>query len=56
MADGSSIKVDENYIRESLLEPNKHVVSGYEPVMPTYKGLLRDREILGVIEYIKQLK
>ena len=32
------------------------VVQGYEPVMPTFKGLLRDREMLGVIEYIKSLK
>jgi cytochrome c oxidase subunit 2 len=47
---------DENYIRESILEPQAHVVRGYEPIMPTYKGLLRDREILGVIEFIKTLK
>jgi cytochrome c oxidase subunit 2 len=56
MADGSQIKVDENYLRESILEPQKHVVAGYEPIMPTYKGMLREREVLGVIEYIKQLK
>jgi len=56
MADGSDIKVDENYIRESILEPQAHVVAGFEPVMPTFKGLLRDREILGAIEYIKTLK
>ncbi|HYO80175.1 MAG TPA: cytochrome c oxidase subunit II [Bryobacteraceae bacterium] len=48
--------VDANYIRESILEPNAKVVAGYEPVMPTYKGMLRDREVLGVIEYIKGLK
>jgi cytochrome c oxidase subunit 2 len=56
MADGSQIKVDENYIRQSVLEPNAHVVAGYEPVMPTYKGMLRDREVLGVIEFIKTLR
>lgn len=56
MADGAQIKVDENYIRESILEPQAHVVQGYEPIMPTFKGLIRDREILGVIEYIKGLK
>lgn len=55
-ADGSSAVVDENYIRQSILEPQAHVVQGYEPIMPTYKGLLRDREILGVIEFIKTLK
>jgi cytochrome c oxidase subunit 2 len=55
-ADGASAVVDENYLRESILDPNAKVVQGYEPVMPTYKGLLRDREVLGVIEFIKQLK
>jgi cytochrome c oxidase subunit II len=55
-ADGTSGVADENYIRQSVLEPNAKVVQGFEPVMPTYKGLLRDRQVLGVIEYIKQLK
>ncbi|HYP05281.1 MAG TPA: cytochrome c oxidase subunit II, partial [Bryobacteraceae bacterium] len=48
-ADGTSAVADENYIRQSILEPQAHVVQGYEPIMPTYKGLLRDREILGAI-------
>ncbi|MDZ4798129.1 MAG: cytochrome c oxidase subunit II [Bryobacteraceae bacterium] len=56
MTDGKQIKVDENYIRESILEPQNHIVQGYEPIMPTFKGLIRDREVLGVIEYIKGLK
>jgi cytochrome c oxidase subunit II len=54
--DGSSAVVDENYIRQSLLEPQAHIVQGYEGIMPTYQGLLRPREILGVIEFIKNLK
>jgi len=54
--DGSSAVVDENYVRESILEPQKHVVQGYEGIMPTYQGLLRPRELLGVIEFIKTLK
>jgi hypothetical protein len=32
------------------------VVSGYEGIMPTYQGLLRDREILALIEFIKKQK
>jgi cytochrome c oxidase subunit 2 len=47
---------DENYIRESILEPQAKIVAGFEPIMPTYKGMLRDREVLGVIEFMKQLK
>ena len=55
-ADGSSAIVDENYILESIIEPQKKIVDGYQGVMPSYKGILRDREIEGVIEYIKSLK
>jgi cytochrome c oxidase subunit 2 len=38
------------------MEPQAHIVQGYEGIMPTYQGLLRPREILGVIEFIKNLK
>ncbi len=54
--DGSSAVVDENYIRESILNPGAKVVAGYEPVMPTFQGLLREIEIKGIIAYIKELK
>ncbi len=53
---GSSVMVDENYIRESILEPQAKVVQGYKPVMPTYKGILSDEEISDLIEFIKSLK
>jgi cytochrome c oxidase subunit 2 len=56
LADGSTIDLDENYIRESILEPMKKVRAGYRPVMPSYKGQLKDPEIDAIIEYIKSLK
>jgi cytochrome c oxidase subunit 2 len=55
MTDGASVVADENYIRESILEPQAKVVAGYEPVMPTYQGRLKDAEIGAVIEYLKSL-
>lgn len=55
LADGSTVVADENYIRESILEPQAKVVAGYDPVMPTYQGRLNDREIMAVIEYLKSL-
>lgn len=55
MADGSTVVVDENYIRESILEPNEQVVAGYEPVMPTYQGRIKDDEITALIAYMKSL-
>ncbi|TFH02275.1 MAG: cytochrome c oxidase subunit II [Calditrichales bacterium] len=56
LADGSQVVVDENYLRESMLEPQKKVVQGFQPVMPTFQGVLRDRQIDALIAYIKSLK
>jgi cytochrome c oxidase subunit II len=50
------VKVDENYLRESILEPNAKVVTGFAPAMPTFKGQLKDKDIDYVISYIKSLK
>lgn len=56
LADGSEVLVDENYIRESILNPQTKVVLGYQPVMPTYQGALTDRQIDALIVYLKSLK
>jgi cytochrome c oxidase subunit II len=56
LASGGSVVVDENYIHESVLEPQAKVVQGFEPVMPSFKGRLRDEEISAIIEYIKTLE
>ena len=53
---GTSVVVDENYVRESILEPQAKVVAGFEPVMPTYKGRLTDQEITALIEFMKTVK
>jgi cytochrome c oxidase subunit 2 len=54
--DGRSVTVDENYTRESILNPQASIVAGYDPVMPTYQGLLNDKQIDALIAYIKSLK
>jgi cytochrome c oxidase subunit II len=56
MMDGQSIKADENYIRESIVEPQRRIVQGFSPAMPTYQGKLTDRELTALIEYIKTLE
>jgi cytochrome c oxidase subunit 2 len=48
--------VDENYLRESILEPSKKIVKGYSDQMTTYKGYVKDEEISAIIAYIKTLK
>ena len=56
LADGSTVTVDENYIRESIVDPNAKIVQGFVPSMPTYQGKLKDAELDGLIAYIKSLK
>lgn len=53
---GESVTVDAAYIRESILEPLAKVRAGYNPVMPPYKGKMKDRQLDGLIEFIKSLK
>jgi cytochrome c oxidase subunit 2 len=54
--DGSTAVVDENYVRDSVLNPQARIRQGFPPSMPSFQGQLSDKEILGVIEYIKSLK
>jgi len=56
MADGKDALVDENYLRESILQPQARIVEGYQPIMPTFQGLLTEREIQALIEFIKAQK
>jgi cytochrome c oxidase subunit 2 len=53
---GAKVLFDEDYARNSILNPQAQGVAGFDPVMPTYQGRLKDREISAVIEYIKTLK
>ncbi len=55
LTDGGRIMADENYLRRSILEPQAQIVTGFQPVMPTYQGILSDREIDALIAYIKSL-
>jgi cytochrome c oxidase subunit II len=56
MNDGKDVLVDENYLRESMMVPGAKVVAGYENVMPVFQGLLREREITALIQFIKAQK
>ena len=56
LADGRSAIVDDAFIRESILNPNAHIVAGYKPdVMPSYTGQISEEGLLQLIVYIKSL-
>jgi len=54
-ADGSSVTVDENYVRESILTPAKKIVAGFPNQMVSYQGQLSEKDITAIIAYIKSI-
>jgi cytochrome c oxidase subunit 2 len=55
LKDGSKVRADEAYIRESVLYPQAKIVAGFDDIMPTFKGLITEDGMLKVVEYIKSL-
>ena len=54
--DGRKVTADENYIRESILNPQAKVVQGFQPIMPTFQGQVSEEGLLQLVEYVKSLK
>ena len=55
LQNGQTVTVDEAYIRESVLNPQAKVVAGFQPIMPTFQGLVTEEQLLQLIAYIKSL-
>jgi cytochrome c oxidase subunit 2 len=53
---GRRVVADENYIRESIIDPRAKVVAGYQPLMPIYRGLISEDGILQIIAFLKSLE
>ena len=53
---GEMVLFDEAYIRESILNPSAKISAGYQPIMPTFQGLVTEEGLLELIEYVKSLK
>ena len=56
LADGQRVAFDERYVRESLLEPQKRISAGFQPLMPSYQGQVGESDVLALIAYLKSLK
>jgi cytochrome c oxidase subunit II len=52
---GATVKADEQYIRNSILNPTSQVVEGFQPIMPTFKGQVTEEQLNALVAYIKSL-
>jgi cytochrome c oxidase subunit 2 len=55
LQDGSKVVVDEAYLRESILTSQAKLVKGYQPLMPTFQGLISEEGLVSLIEHVKSL-
>ena len=55
MTDGSEVLVNEEYLRESILNSQAKVLAGFAPVMPLFKGMVSEDQVLNLLAYIKSL-
>jgi cytochrome c oxidase subunit II len=55
LSDGHTVMADEAYLRDSILLPDKDIVAGFSPIMPSFSGVAGPGEIIELIAYIKSL-
>ena len=55
LEDGRTVVADDNYMRESILNPTAKIVKGFNPVMPTFQGLISDEQLNALVAYVKSL-
>ncbi|HEY2708521.1 MAG TPA: cytochrome c oxidase subunit II [Caulobacteraceae bacterium] len=52
---GRVVIVDDQYLRDSILDPSRDVAAGYQPVMPTYAGEVSQDDLAKLVAYIRSL-
>ena len=55
LAGGSTVTANDEYIRNSILNPSSQVVEGFQPIMPTFKGQVTEEQLVSLVAYIKSL-
>jgi cytochrome c oxidase subunit 2 len=53
---GQTVRADEAYIRESILNPQAKLVEGFGPIMPTFQGQLSEDQLVQLLAFIKSLQ
>lgn len=52
---GEMVPYDEEYIRESIIDPGAKLIAGYSNMMPSYQGQLSDEDMISLVQYIKSI-
>jgi cytochrome c oxidase subunit II len=55
LEDGRTVTADENYVRQCILDPGANRVKGFQPIMPTFQGLVSEEQVNALVAYVKSL-
>ena len=55
LQDGEIVTADAQYIRDSILLPQKQIAAGYPKIMPTFQNILSEEEVQKLVAYIQSL-
>ena len=50
---GGFVMADEDYLRSAILDPQRHVVAGYPPIMPSYQDVASEEDVIRLIAYLR---
>jgi cytochrome c oxidase subunit 2 len=53
---GQTVRADEAYIRESIINPQAKLVEGFGPIMPTFQGQISEDQLVQLLAFIKSLQ
>jgi len=56
LADGTHVAADDNYLRESIVEPKRRIVHGQAALMPSYSGQLSEEDLQNLVAYLRTLR
>jgi len=56
LASGQTVTADEGYLRESIVNPQGKLVTGFGPIMPTFQGQVTEDQLVQLVAFIKSLQ
>jgi len=55
LEDGRTVTADDDYLRESILNPTAKIVNGFKPIMPTFQGIVSEEQLNALVAYVKSM-
>lgn len=56
LSTGAAVRADDRYLRDSILQPEKEIVAGYAPIMPSFSGQVDEEQLMRLIAFLKSLR